>query len=145
MRTFIGWSLLFCIIPYGIYASFHPGYAPGIVALAVAGGIMIRRARNERDHRLRALYAELDTPPKVTVDTAIPGPPRVPTFPPQEFAAAPEAPSEPPPQAQDRTGERRDEIRPPPPEREEPRTVLKLVWSDGKRADVRDFRRRAAK
>lgn len=147
MRTFIGWTLLLAVIPYGAYACYHPGHALGVIALVVSGGIFLRRGRIDRERMLQDSYAEPEWEMQpAPAQTPIPPAGRVPTF--DASTEAVLVSSEPPPLPEPEprpSNERRDEIRPPPLPPGEPRPVLKLVHTDGRRADIRDFRRRIAK
>ena len=150
MKRYIGWALLLSVIPYTVYACFHPEHVMGVTALAISGGLFLRRARDER---MKKVMLAAVREPAAAVDVAIPAPPSLPKLDPIEVdAAAAEdvmavgarsipPPLPPMPEFAPRT-ERRDEIRPPP---LKGRPALKLVHSDGKRADVRDFRHRIAK
>ncbi|HTK04264.1 MAG TPA: hypothetical protein VL500_01670 [Candidatus Eisenbacteria bacterium] len=139
MRTIIGYVLLGMIFLTALYAYFHPpasAYAMSIVALAVAGGIMLRRGRDDRRRRERTL----------------PEDPKLPTFPPlapppappaEDDSAAPKKETVPAPAPE--PWKERDVIIPPSPNKSAAGPVLRLVHTDGRRADVRDFRRKAAK
>lgn len=138
MRTTIGYMLLALIVPYAFYAYYQPqasGFGMGIAALAVGGGIFLRRGREDLRRKRRS-------------ESPIPPDPRLPTFPPSAPPKEPDATEPkalPPPAPAEEPWKERDVIIPPAPDKCAARPVLRLVWTDGRRADVRDFRRKAAK
>lgn len=134
MRTKIGLVLLFIAVPYaglGLFLGWQ-SVAMGATALIVSGGVLIARgARRKRPV------------PRTPSEPAIPKAPRIPTMPPP----APDGPTASPPEPERRPeGEwhEGEVILPPPPSKQAGPPKLMLVHSDGRRIDVRDFRRRAA-
>jgi hypothetical protein len=141
MRAIIGYVLLGLIFPTALYAYFHPptsAYGISIVALAVGGGIMLRRGRDDRRRRIAAVPDPLPAAAPPAKQTPIPPAPPLPTF------EDPGTPNDPEVRTEEAWKEG-DVIFPPAPDKSAMRAVLKLVHTDGKRADVRDFRRKAAK
>lgn len=136
MRTTIGIALLFLTVPY-VIAGLLLGWsslAMGATALIVSGGVMIARGAR-RKRRV----------PGDPLDPAIPKAPRTPTLPPP--SSPPDGPTASPPEpAPQPAGEwhEGDVILPPPPSKPAGPPKLTLIHSDGRRVDVRDFRRRAA-
>jgi len=140
MRTIVGYMLLALVFPYAFYAYFHPpasSHAMGIMALAIAGGLFLRRGRDDRRRRTETV----EPVPAPAIETPVQPSPKVPAF--EASTSRPEEPAAADPEEGPRR--ERDVMLPPAPDRSVMRPVLKLVHTDGKRTDVRDFRRKAAK
>lgn len=136
MRTTKGVVLIALTIPHVVVGMLlgWGSLAMGATALVISGGVMIARDRK----RKRDI-------PGVPLDPAIPKAPRTPTLPPP--SGPPDGPTASPPEpAPLPAGEWHEGgvILPPPPPKPDGPPKLTLIHSDGRRVDVRDFRRRAA-
>ncbi len=132
MRTKIGYGLIALSVPYVVVGLLlgWDSLAMGATALILSGGVLV--ARDARRRRT------------VPGGPAIPKAPRTPTIPPVPAKAPEETTAAPPAPAPDPDWKEGDVILPPPPVRPSGTPKLTLIHSDGRRVDVRDFRRRAA-